>query len=312
MRLLGGSLAAVCIGAVLIGYRHDLAAAARNVSPAALVVAIGTGGLFYGLLGLLLSTAWWRLLGPADARPRWIVGLVIWGSAQWAKYLPTNTLHYVGRQVLGRRYGLGQASVALSSTLEALSQVSAAALVAGCGRALEGELQTRDALLALAGVVGVFLILLIFERTLRRLPWTAGPMRSMPPLHDPATYRRIGSSVVLHVVFFLAVGTIGWLLAAGLFPRDASSTSSVFRVLWVFASAWLVGTLTIGAPAGAGVREGVLVLGLTPSLGGAAAVTVAIVLRAITVLGDGLVALGALLASTRIVEMADGEDHPPE
>lgn len=304
LRRIGTLLGVVCLMAVLIGYREDLGTVARQVSWPWLTAAIALGGIAYGVLCLLLSTAWWRLLGPTDARPRWIVGLIIWGSAQWAKYLPSNTLHFVGRQMLGRRHGLRQANLALSSTLETLSLVLAAALVAGCGRALEGTLGGREVQLALVGLVGALVALLVLEYILRRSGWSASAMRGVPSLRDAATYRRLGFSTFLHAAFFVGMGGLGWLLFAVVLPADlvaagGEDPGSMFRVLWVFASAWLAGTVTLGAPAGVGVREGVLVLGLSGSLGGPAAVAVAIMLRAITVTGDGLVALTALLVSSR-------------
>lgn len=298
LRLLGAVVAAACIVAVLVGYHDDLSQAADQISWPTLSAAVGIGAVVYAGLGLLLSTAWWLLIGAATHRPAWIVGLVIWGSAQWAKYLPSNTLHFVGRQVLGGRYGLGQATLAVSSTLETLSLIAAAVVVAGCGRILEGTLTPAAAFLAIGLIAAGLVVFAGLEGGLRRLPWTARLMSKVPRIHERGTYRRLAASMVLHVGFFLAVGGIGWLLALVLFPSEASTDGSLFRLVWVFASAWLAGTLTVGAPAGVGVREGVLVLGLSASLGGPAAVTLAIVLRAVTVLGDGLVAGAALLASS--------------
>ena len=284
----------------------------------ALAATISVGAFLYALLGLLVTTAWWRLLGAADQRPPWVVGLVIFGTSQWAKYLPSNTLHFVGRQVLGRRYGIHQANLAVASTFETLSLVAAAALVAGSGLWLEGDLEPEQVVTMLVGVGAVALLLFVLEGALRGMRWTAGLMKNVPSLHDVATYQRLAASVGLHSIFFVAVGVIGWLLSITLFPTESSSVGgaageSIYRVLWVFASAWLAGTLTIGAPAGAGVREGVLVLGLSPSLGGTAAVTVAIILRVITVLGDGLVALIALFVERKAnAALAHEKNDPPQ
>ena len=56
--------------------------------------------------------------------------------------------------------------------------------------------------------------------------------------------------------------------------------------MWVYALAWLVGTLTPGAPAGAGVREGMLVVLLSPTMGEGGAGALAIMLRLVTTIGE--------------------------
>lgn len=57
-------------------------------------------------------------------------------------------------------------------------------------------------------------------------------------------------------------------------------------VFLVYAASWLAGMLTPGAPAGAGVRETILVLMLSGFIGEANSVLIALILRTVTVLGD--------------------------
>jgi uncharacterized membrane protein YbhN (UPF0104 family) len=52
----------------------------------------------------------------------------------------------------------------------------------------------------------------------------------------------------------------------------------------------LLGYVTPGAPAGLGLREGVLALGLTPVLGESEALALALVYRLVTVIADGVLA----------------------
>ena len=58
-------------------------------------------------------------------------------------------------------------------------------------------------------------------------------------------------------------------------------------VPWI-AAAWLLGFLIPGAPGGLGIREFVLVLGLTPLVGEAQAALDALMFRLVTVSGDTL------------------------
>jgi uncharacterized membrane protein YbhN (UPF0104 family) len=61
------------------------------------------------------------------------------------------------------------------------------------------------------------------------------------------------------------------------------------------ALAWVVGYVTPGAPGGLGLREAVLVLGLSPVVGDAEAMAVALAYRLVTIVADALLAGGGFL-----------------
>jgi hypothetical protein len=78
--------------------------------------------------------------------------------------------------------------------------------------------------------------------------------------------------------------------------RAASLHAGFFAVSGALALAWLAGFATPGAPAGVGVREAILILALTGSLGDEASTLVALAFRLVTTGGDVLLfALGAAL-----------------
>ena len=64
-----------------------------------------------------------------------------------------------------------------------------------------------------------------------------------------------------------------------------------WRILALYPLAWMAGTVAVGAPAGVGVREAILTLGLEPVLGPGPAAVVALALRLVTLGGDLLTAL---------------------
>ena len=94
---------------------------------------------------------------------------------------------------------------------------------------------------------------------------------------------------LLHLGFFLSGG-----LALALLLPDAG-LAVLGPALLGFGTAWTLGFLTPGAPAGLGVREAVLVALLTPSAGEPAALTAALAFRAATLGGDLLFYLSARL-----------------
>ena len=94
-----------------------------------------------------------------------------------------------------------------------------------------------------------------------------------------------------YLVFFAASGLIGYVLFALIAGDNASGYLAA--TMGAMALAWLAGFLTPGAPAGLGVRESVLLIILAPAAGEASILALAALFRIVTVLGDGLLALGA-------------------
>ncbi len=99
------------------------------------------------------------------------------------------------------------------------------------------------------------------------------------------------------VVSWAGFGLQMWLLVRTL---GAGAEASLLPLaVGAFALAWTAGFLFVIAPAGAGVREVVLVLALSPVLGTDQALLATLVSRALMTLGDGLVAGVAILFARR-------------
>jgi uncharacterized membrane protein YbhN (UPF0104 family) len=58
------------------------------------------------------------------------------------------------------------------------------------------------------------------------------------------------------------------------------------KLVVIFSIAWMAGFIVPGAPGGIGVREAVIIFFITPIIGEAQGVAIAIALRFITLLGD--------------------------
>jgi hypothetical protein len=91
------------------------------------------------------------------------------------------------------------------------------------------------------------------------------------------------SLVALYVVAYLVIGASTSLLAVGLFP---AATLDFALLTSAFAIAWVVGFVTPGAPAGIGVREALLLLMLSGSMGSVETSLLILALRIVTTLGD--------------------------
>jgi hypothetical protein len=210
--------------------------------------------------------------------------------AQFAKYLPGNVGHYVGRVVLGTRHGIAGAAVIMTTVMELVLLIAIA--VAFSLPLLDGERfgwYRMDAHFAvfmpvLAGVVFVVLLLLhrfdrsgLIRKSLRQaLDLVRVLRRPMAAAWFLVAIVLIASTVLLTGLSLLLLG-VDW---------HGVTSAAATAVLALYSATWVVGTLAPGVPAGLGIREVLLTEGLAPLLGQSAAVTVAVLFRLVTTLGD--------------------------
>ena len=279
----------LCLGWVLWPiWRHARELGERLDGPR-LLAWVGLGVAAYVLLSGLLALAWWWLAGIYGRRPAFRAGYAIFARAQIAKYLPGNAFHFVSRQVLGSAAGLSHPALVASSVLEMGSLLLAALLTAAAGAGL-----ARASLGGVTWLLGAALGMACLaawpaaDSSLRRLPRTARWMEGLPHLSLTDSLRLLGPAVVLHVLFFLGAGVLllGLVAAAG-----RGLPVGWEGLLWVYPVAWTAGTVSVGAPAGVGVREAILTLELESILGPATAAVVALAFRLVTLGGDLLTAL---------------------
>jgi hypothetical protein len=235
------------------------------------------------ILILTGAAAWFLLLRSTGANASLRAVLAIWGPAQAGKYLPGNVGQYLGRAALARRHGITLHQTALTLVFETAGLILAAAICALLAGAESFPVAPWEvALLVAAAVAAPFLLIHALERwfpeALRRRLGTARLPRP--------SVAALGGCVALYSVGFACWGLSFELLARGLF--GAGSNISWARVIPAFALSWVAGFVTPGAPAGLGVREALLVGGTAPLYGPGTALSTALVLRLVTVVGDGL------------------------
>jgi hypothetical protein len=246
---------------------------------------------------LLVAVAWAWLLGATGHKISVRESSIVFGVSQFAKYLPGNVAHHIGRVALAAQRQIPISDGALVTATEMALQVLVGGFlsltaIASLRRAIDfaGLDPTRVAV-----VVGVTLPILLGSAVLvrRRLRSNAVLRRIL----NATPLVLMGRSVLLYVVNFALLGlTLHWILI-GVF---AGPDIGLSKTIGVFAVAWLLGYLTPGAPAGIGVRELVLVLLLTPGHGSQLATAAALCLRVVTTLGDGLVFIACFTAYHRL------------
>lgn len=258
------------------------------------------------LLAVPLAAVMWRhLLRAVDVAfsPAWAYGIVAF--TQFAKYLPGNVAHHVGRVVVARPLGGDIPRLSLSVVYENLLNALAAAhltvvlLAVRPVPALEQWLPSAwRPWLLLAATVGAVAGLVLLRHVVafaQRLRGAAGAASDAGITPDART---LFACYCIAVSSFLVVG-LGFTAMA---PMIAPGTGFPYLALCgAFAAAWVIGLLVPGAPAGLGVREGVLFALVGDVMPATDAVVMIALLRAVTTVGDLIhfAAGGALLRRLR-------------
>ena len=264
------------------------------------VVLVGSLGL--ALVGVFVSFLLWRgtlatLGSTLPLRPAARLFFV----TQLGKYLPGAVWPVLAQMRAGRELGVPRQRMGLAFllTLGVTTLVGVQLGVAALPALLRAE--GRVVLLGLLAVP--LLLVLLVPRVLNALLDRALRLLRRPGLDVPLSARDVSRGVGVAVVFWLLYSGHVWLLAVGL-GADPLETFPV--ALGGFAIAFSLGPLLVVLPAGAGVREAVLVVLLSGVLSTPDATAVALTSRAVLILTDGLLALGSVLLRNDHARVIDG------
>jgi glycosyltransferase 2 family protein len=251
-------------GLFYIGHRlFELAPERLPLSPRLL------GGLLlatvvYAAAQLLLAQAWQRILSELGIRPSRAWVLVSYSDYQAAKYIPGNIANIIGRQVHGHRQGYPAGVIGWSTALELGGMVFCGAVFWLVMLLMRGHGSPVPALAAGVACFGGACLV---------LAWLKVP--------------RVCTALALQMTFLLVSGGLFaglvWQVTGGL---SIPGFVSLVMLVSTFNAAWLMGMVTPGAPAGVGVRDGLL-LAWASSVVPSEPLLIAILLsRMSTVLGD--------------------------
>ena len=245
--------------------------------------------LIFSLAPLTGAAAWFLLLRGSRERISLRAAVSVYLVSQFAKYVPGNIGHHIGRLVLSKEIGVGIAIAAGTTVVESVLIV-----LSGCMWVVLWLLSagTRaDNVPALADLPRVLvisalpaLIALLGIRMLKRPPkWVRRLLRGRE-IALPS-FRSLAGCLGLTTLAFLFTGISTRTIASAL--TDASEIS-LMHFSGLFALVWISGFATPGAPAGAGIREAILLFGLRPDFGAPMALTITLILRAVNVASDAL------------------------
>lgn len=248
-----------------------------------LLITIFICSIIYGLSEFLLSFAWRRLLkmcGHKDISAN--ICNRIYGKSQIAKYIPGNVFHVVGRHILGSQAGIKNIVLAGATIYEILGLISISVLIGFSGMIMFGLSNIYFSLFQI--------ILILFSTIILTSLITALAPYLMSLRGIILPYRGIWETVIdiskvyiFYFIFFLIAGLLLVIIVNLFLDIDINITA---KLIVIFSIAWLAGFIIPGAPGGIGVREAVIIFFITPIIGEAQSVAIAIALRFVTLLGD--------------------------
>jgi uncharacterized membrane protein YbhN (UPF0104 family) len=283
-RVLGGRTVRYAFVAVAVGLGayavvrqwHDVRTSLVDIG-----ILPALGALVAVLAGLAFSVQVWRVLLASLGSPlpiRAAAKVVFVG--QLGKYLPGAIWPVLAQMELGTAHKVPRARSATASMLTMIVSLLGgliAALVtlpfmAGEATAYRWAFLAAPVLLA---CVHPKVLNPLLDRLLR--------LAKRPPMTQPLTGRAVLGALGWAMVSWVLYGAQIWLLAVRLGAPDGRT---VLLAIGGFAFAWCVGFLIVFAPAGAGIREVLLVALLGPVVGVGGATAVALVSRILMTLGD--------------------------
>lgn len=282
--VVSGLLVLVLVGAfgwALAGRWDEVVSALREQSPLVLL-----GSLALCLLAVLMSFLLWRgalaTLG-SDVPARRVARMFF--VAQLGKYVPGSVWPVVAQMRMGREIGLPRQRVGLAFLLT-LGLSVLWGLVAGLA-ALPALVAQEGPGVAIVLLTLPLVLALLVPRVINRLLSRALTLLRRPQLEQPLSGRAIVRGSLWTVAFWFVFGLHVWALAVGL-GADPLRTLPV--AIGGFALAFSIGPLLVVLPAGAGVREAVLVVLLSTVLPTPEATAVALTSRGLLMATDGLLA----------------------
>jgi hypothetical protein len=249
---------------------------------------IGFLASFEALLALLVMQfctlrQWQSLLAGLGSPLRTTTAGRIFFIGQLGKYIPGSVWPILTQMELGARANVPRARSASASLLTMVLSLAGGLLVAGATLPFAHYSSGYDWVFIFVPVI----LVCLYPKVLNPLLNRAFKLIKRPPLEQPVTFTMLGKGLGWSLLAWLANGVQIWILADKL---GAPPGRTFLIALGAYAFAWCVGFVIIIAPAGAGGRDAVLVIALTPLIGGDKALAVALVSRAVNTISDLLVA----------------------
>lgn len=243
--------------------------------------------------GLLCSLMVWReLLADLGSRLSMPDAFRIMFIGQLAKYVPGSIWPVLAQSELGADRGIPRSRSALSVLLGYAVMTCSGGVVAAVTLpfAAGGSLLRYFWVLCVIPVA----IVLLSPPVLNRLLGLVLRLSRQPPLQRGVSFSGLARTMMWAAAGWSCNGAMVYVLMRDLAPHQTGTTGTLLVSIGAYSLSWAVGFLAVFAPAGAGVREAVMVAVLSTQTTTAIALPVALVARAIGVVSDAVVGAAAV------------------
>lgn len=260
------------IGRMIYGNWQQIRAEPWRLDLGLLAVSFALGAAWH----LVRPLGWTRLIrGFGHDLPYWDVYRV-YRKSEASRYVPGGVWQFASRIYLTRRYGVGAATclaaTLLDMTLAALAALVPAAWLAGSASTSLGTWQ-RSALMAFP----LFACTVIYPKVLNAWAPTVARILKQPYQHLEMSAGQIFSIFASYVAASTLLGFAMAVLARSLLPSIDGAQLTYMAGCYILA--WVAALLTMVAPAGMGVREGILGILLAQASAVGTAMTLAVAMR---------------------------------
>jgi uncharacterized membrane protein YbhN (UPF0104 family) len=256
------------------------------------------GALVAVLAGLAATMQIWRVLLSALGSPLPVrtAGRIFF-LGQLGKYIPGSMWPVLVQMELAQAARVPRSRTATAAVLTLVTSLCAGLLAALATLPFlptKATTEFRWAFLAVPALLAMLHPKVVNAAVGRLLRLTG-----RPPLERPLSARAVVTAMAWALGSWVLLGAQVWLLAIRL---GVPAGSALLLSVGGFAFAWSAGFLVVIAPAGAGVRDALLVTILTSVLSSGAATAVGLVSRVLMTVGDLVLAgVAAWFARKRLV-----------
>lgn len=283
-------LAVVAFAAyAIVKERHSLAQAWEKVQllPVLVALVLSIAGAFCGF------PQWKVLLAGLGSEIPFGPASRVFFIGQLGKYIPGGVWNIVAQATMAKELKVPRARTGAAGLLAIVVALPVVAAIAAVTLAIAGRQVLGAYWWALLLVVP--LLAFLQPDVLVRLAAFAARV-----IHRKIPLERVPGRSIARATVWTAIGQVlSGLSLMLLVAMFTGSYPSPLLLIGIFSLGLLAGMVVVFAPAGAGPREAVIVLGLSPYMDHGAALLVALLARILSIVADGALAGGAGLAGRR-------------
>lgn len=270
---------------------------------AILILIIGALGVTFTVY--FMAYAWKNTLDYLSGRKNRFRDVAhVYGKANIGKYLPGNVMHYVERNLFATKIGLSQLDLAISSVIEVAGIIIVALLfsvVCAFDELMKAAKEyVKPQYIIVLGIIAVVAIAVAIFICMK-----SEKIRTMAKrLMNWRFVLVFIANLVIYAVVLAMLGAILVLVCGFIFEVELQA-GDISAMITYYMLAWVLGFVVPGAPGGIGVREAILVLLMSPVIGESVTLSAALIHRLISIIGDFIGYVVALLLKNREEEVEE-------